>query len=190
MIGRNIGWALAGFSILACASTPRAGAPPAAAADAPQIATAASAPPSSTPTASSEATTVDDSHAKYTLSGSNDRSAIEPTKTIPSPPATIDVRSDASVDSAIKAVPPQIPVGRLSRDTLEAPIRDATRFEPCSIPRTTRVNISVAIYNGQAIGVDIYAKPNNRPLTFCVERIVRQTTWVKELAINRVNVTL
>src|SRR6185436_18758271 len=98
--------------------------------------------------------------------------SVEPTKTIPSPPATLDVPSDASVDAAIRAVPSQIPVGRLSRDTLEAPIRDATRFEPCAIPRTTRVNIMVAVYNGQAIGVDIHAKPNSRSLAFCVERIV------------------
>ena len=130
-------------------------------------------------------------HAKYSAAfGGGPRSTIDPSRTIPSPPATIDVPTDAGVAAAISAVPNQIPVGRLPRDTLESPLKDATRFERCSIPRTTRVQIGVAIYNGQAIGVDVRSNPTNRSLNFCVERIVRQTTWVKELAINKVNVTL
>jgi len=46
------------------------------------------------------------------------------------------------------------------------------------------------VYNGQAIGVDVRSNPNTPALDFCVDHVVRQTTWVKELAVNRVNVTL
>lgn len=133
-----------------------------------------------------------ETHAKYSLAvGGGPSSAIDPaSKTIPSPPATIDVRPDSGVDAAIKLVPTQIPVGHLSRVTLEGPLKDPLRFARCAIPLTTRVAIRAVVYNGQAIGVDVRSNPNTPPLDFCVDRIVRQTTWIKELAINRVNVTL
>jgi len=132
-----------------------------------------------------------ETHAKYSLAvGGGPSSAIDPSKTIPSPPATIDVRPDSGVDAAVKLVPTQIPVGHLSRETLEGPLKDPLRFARCAIPLTTRVAIRAVVYNGQAIGVDVRSNPNTPPLDFCVDRIVRQTTWIKELAINRVNVTL
>jgi len=150
-------------------------------------------PPKSSPSPVATEQSAPDSemHAKYSAAfGGGPRSTIDPSKTIPSPPATIDVPADAGMAAAISAVPRQIPVGHLNRDTLESPLKDAARFERCSIPRTTRVEIAAAIYNGQAIGVDVRSHPSSRSLNFCVEGIVRQTTWVKELSINKVNVTL
>jgi hypothetical protein len=88
------------------------------------------------------------------------------------------------------AVPSQVPVGHLSKEMLESPLKDAARFGSCGIPRTTRIEIGAVVYNGQAIGVEVRSNPINRALDFCVERVVRQTPWVKELAINRVKVTL
>jgi hypothetical protein len=147
--------------------------------------------PAPAPAPTEPASTDSETHAKYSFAvGGGPRSTIDPTTTIPSPPATIDVRPDAGVAAATKAVPAQIPVGHLSKETLESPLKDPTRFGHCGIPRTTRIDISVAIYNGQAIGVDVRSNPGNRSIDFCVERVVRQTTWVKELAINRVTVTL
>jgi hypothetical protein len=132
-----------------------------------------------------------ETHARYSFAvGGGPRSAIDPSQSIPSPPATIDSRPGTSVDAAIKAIPSQIPMGHLSREVLESPLTDPARFARCGIPRTTRVDISVAVYNGQAIGVDVQSIPSNRAIDFCVERVARQTTWVKELAINRVNVRL
>jgi hypothetical protein len=132
-----------------------------------------------------------ETHAKYSNAvGEGPRSTIDPSKTIPAPPATIDVRPDTGVDAAIKLVPTKIPVGHLSKETLTSPLKDAARFARCAIPPTTRVAIRVAVYNGQAIGVDVRSNPNTPALDFCVDRVVRQTTWVKELAINQVNVTL
>jgi hypothetical protein len=132
-----------------------------------------------------------DTHAKYADAvGGGPRTAMNPKFEIASPPATIDVPPHAGADAAIRAVPGQIPMGQLNRDTLEGPLRDPLRFARCAIPRTTRVDIVAAIYNGQAIGVDVRADPRDRPLEFCVEGVVRQTTWVKELAIERVHVKL
>jgi hypothetical protein len=132
-----------------------------------------------------------DPHARYSLAiGGGPRSALEPSRTIPAPPATIDVPPNATVTAAIKAVPNQVPFGHLSRELLESPLRDPARFERCRIPRTTRVDINALIYNGQAIGVDVFTKPGDRALNFCIERVVRETSWVKELAVNRVSVSL
>jgi hypothetical protein len=132
-----------------------------------------------------------DTNAKprQSLTMSDSRATVDPsTNAIPSPPATIDVPPQAGVDAAIKAVPNTVPVGSLSKGQLEAPLRDRARFEHCRIPYGTHGEIAAVIYNGAALGVDVKTKPNDRALNFCIERAVRQMTWVKELAVNKVKV--
>jgi hypothetical protein len=115
---------------------------------------------------------------------------LEPSSSIPSPPATLDLPPRAGVDAALRAVPHGVPVGRLNRATLEAPIRDRSRFERCRIPAMTRVQIDAVVYNGKAVGVDVRTTPSNPALDFCIEQVVRETSWVSELAVNRVSSTL
>jgi len=109
--------------------------------------------------------------------------------TIPSLPAKIDAPPQAGVDAAIKAVPTTIPVGTLSKRALEEPLRDRARFDHCRIPYGTHGEIAAVVYNGSALGVDVKTNPNDRALNFCIERTVRQITWVKELAVNKVKVS-
>jgi hypothetical protein len=90
----------------------------------------------------------------------------------------------------MKALPEGIPLGHLSRDTLEGPLRDPGRFARCRKNTGTRIDIDAVIYNGAALGVTVRTAPNDRALNFCVERIVRDMSWVKELAVNRVTVSL
>jgi hypothetical protein len=115
---------------------------------------------------------------------------LEPSSTIPSPPATLDVPPHAGVDAALRAVPQGVPVGRLNRATLEAPLRDRSRFERCRIPVATSVQIDAVVYNGKAVGVDVRTAPSDPPLAFCIEQVVRELSWVSELAVNRVRSTL
>lgn len=131
-------------------------------------------------------------HAKYSDAvGEGPRSAMDPGKAaMPTPALKLEPHPDVGVDAAIKLVPSQIPQGHLSKSSLESPLKDPTRYERCAIPSSTRVAIRVAVYDGQAIGVDVRSNPNTPALDFCVDRIVRQTTWIKELAINQVNLTL
>jgi len=132
-----------------------------------------------------------DTHAVRGLSGGNPRSSVAPNvTTIPSPPATLSVPPNAGVEATLKAVPAGIPVGHLSKDALEGPLRDPARFERCRKPATVRIDIDAIIYNGSALGVNVRTAPNDQALKFCVERIVRETTWIKELAVNRVTVSL
>ena len=109
---------------------------------------------------------------------------------IPSPPAKLSVPPNAGVDSALKALPAGIPLGHLGKDVLEGPLRDPLKFERCRKGNGTRIDIEAVIYNGAALGVSVRTTPNDRVLNFCVERIVRDTSWVKELAVNRLSVSL
>ena len=125
------------------------------------------------------------------LSGGDSRSSVAPNvTTIASPPATLSVPPNAGVEATLQAVPAGIPAGHLTREALEGPLRDPTRFERCRKSGTTRINIDAVIYNGSALGVTVQTVPNDRLLNFCVERIVRATSWIKELAVNRVTVSL
>ena len=49
-------------------------------------------------------------------------------------------------------------------------------------------NVALAA-GGLLLGVDVMTKPNDRALNFCIERAVRQMTWLKELAVNKVKVS-
>lgn len=128
--------------------------------------------------------------SRHSLTMTESRGTLDPSSNaIPSPPAKIDAPPQAGVDAAIKAVPSTVPVGHLARGTLEAPLRDPAHFTHCRIPYGTHVDIAAVIYNGAALGVDVHSKPNDRALNFCIERAVRQMTWVKELAVNKVMVS-
>jgi hypothetical protein len=126
------------------------------------------------------------SRRSLTMTGS--RGTVDPSSNAIPYPAKIDTPSQAGVDAAIKAVPGAIPVGTLSKTVLEGPLRDHARFEHCRIPYATHGEIAAVVYNGAALGVDVKTTPNDRALNFCIERAVRQMTWVKELAVNKVRV--
>ena len=148
--------------------------------------------PATTPAASLDALAPPDTDtsatARRSLTMSESRGTVDTSTTIPSLPAKIDTPPQAGFDAAIKAVPGTIPVGTLSKSALEAPLRDRAKFDHCRIPYATHGEIAAVIYNGAALGVDVKSKPNDRALNFCIERAVRQMTWVKELAVNKVKV--
>jgi hypothetical protein len=132
-----------------------------------------------------------DTHATRGLTGANPRSSMAPNVTaIPSPPAKVSVPPNAGVEASLKAMPEGIPLGHLSKDLLEGQLRDPARFARCRKGDHTRIDIDVVIYNGAALGVTVRTTPNDRVLNFCVERIVRDMTWIKELAVNRATVSI
>jgi hypothetical protein len=115
---------------------------------------------------------------------------VEPAMEIPAPPATWSIPPRASFAAAQAAIPPGVPTGHLDRDKLEGPLRDRSRYERCRIPQGTRARIDALVYNGAAVGVDVHTMPIDQPLEFCIEQVVRETSWVVELAVNRVSLTL
>jgi len=158
------------------------------------------APPSAPSTASPASTSTLDAlpppdadtgaQSRHGVTMTESRGTVDPSSNaIPSLPAKIDAPPQAGVEAAIKAVPSTVPVGSLSKNVLEGPLHDRARFEHCAIPYGTHGEIAAVVYNGSALGVDVKTKPNDRALNFCIERTVRQMTWVKELAVNKVKVS-
>lgn len=172
-------------------------------ANAPATTATASTSPSPAPTEASSVATQSSSldalpppdtdtgaQSRRTLTMTDSRGTVDPSSNaIPSPRTKLDAPSQSGVDSAIKAVPSTVGVGTLSQRQLEAPLRDRGRFEHCRIPYGTHGEIAAVVYNGAALGVDVKTTPNDRALNFCIERTVRQMTWVKELAVNKVKVS-
>jgi hypothetical protein len=109
---------------------------------------------------------------------------------IPSLSTKVSVPPNAGVEATLRAMPEGIPLGHLSRDVLEKPLRDPARFARCRKGGGTKIDIDVVIYDGSALGVTVKTTPNDKALNFCVERIVRDMTWVKELAVNRATVSI
>jgi hypothetical protein len=60
---------------------------------------------------------------------------------------------------------------------LSGPMRDGTFLDACGVPSSTKVTVKVAIRNGRAVGVSVYAVPANREMGWCVERHVRGLQW-------------
>ncbi|HMI88951.1 MAG TPA: hypothetical protein VK550_32955 [Polyangiaceae bacterium] len=127
--------------------------------------------------------------ARRSLTLTESRGTVDPSSNAIPYPTRIDTPPQAGVAAAIKAVPSTIPVGTLSKSQLEAPLRDRAHFDHCRIPYGTHGEIAAVVYNGAALGVDVKTTPNDRALNFCIERSVRQMTWIKELAVNRVTVS-
>jgi hypothetical protein len=128
--------------------------------------------------------------SRHSLTMTDARGTVDPSpNAIPSPRTKIDTPPQGGVDAAIKAVPSAIQVGNMSKSQLEAPLRDRARFDHCRIPYGTHGEIAAVVYNGGASSVEVKTTPNDRALNFCIERAVRQMTWVKEQAVNKVKVS-
>jgi len=60
---------------------------------------------------------------------------------------------------------------------LAGPMRDGTFLDACGVPNSTQVTVKVAIRNGHAVGVSVYAVPPSREIAGCIERHVRGVQW-------------
>jgi hypothetical protein len=106
----------------------------------------------------------------------------------PNEPPKIDFPAHATVDQAIKAVPQGLPRMNMSDDALRAPLLDLKHYDKCKIPRSTKIAMTVAVFDGQAVGADITSKPKNAKIEECVDSVVRGLTWNKVPSLNTVNV--
>ena len=65
----------------------------------------------------------------------------------------------------------------LTNAELAGPMREGTFLDACGVPSSTKVTVKVAIRNGRAVGVSVYATPPNREAGWCVEQRVRALQW-------------
>jgi hypothetical protein len=162
-----------------------------------------SAPPPETPPAPTPAATTESAptaQTSTTTPSESTKAAPDPSlgasaATKPSPPeappakAKIEFPPNATVDQAIKAVPQGQPRMNMADDALRAPLLDLKRYDKCKVPRSTRVTIYVAVYDGAAVGADITTKPKNAKMEECVTEVVRGMTWSKVPSLNTVTAT-
>jgi hypothetical protein len=137
--------------------------------------------PAETPRAGADA---EDSKAKSLAATS--ASTSTPSSSTPAP-AKIDFPPHATVEQAIKAIPQGQPRMNMADDALRAPLLDLKRYDKCKVPRSTKVTMNVAVYDGAAVGADISSKPKNAKIEECVDEIVRGMTWSKVPSLNTVN---
>jgi hypothetical protein len=94
----------------------------------------------------------------------------------------------ASVEQAVKAVPQGAPRLNMSNDILQTPLLDLKRYDKCKVPRSTKVSMTVAVYDGAAVGVDVTTKPKNGKIEECLDGVVRGMSWDKVPSLNQVTV--
>ena len=103
---------------------------------------------------------------------------------LPVPTTKVNFPPNASVNEAINAVPQGLPRMNINEDELQKPLMEMPRYERCKVPRSTRVAVSVAVFDGAAVGVDITSKPKSPKIEECVAGVVRTMSWPKVLSLN------
>jgi glucose/arabinose dehydrogenase len=103
---------------------------------------------------------------------------------LPTPSTKVTFPPNASVDEAINAVPQGLPRVNINDNDLQKPLMEMPRYESCKVPRSTRVSIRVAVYDGAAVGTDITSKPKSAKIEQCVAGVVRTMSWPKVPSLN------
>jgi hypothetical protein len=152
-----------------------------------------SSPPAEAPPAPKEPAAVDMPEPAPTAAAPAAPAATPANAPASAPPATPDTPKvefppHASVEQAVKAVPQGAPRLNMSNDVLQKPLLELSRYDKCKVPRTTKVTMTVAVYDGAAVGVDVTTKPKNGKLEACLDGVVRGMTWDKVASLNQVTV--
>jgi len=146
--------------------------------------------PASQPAASTESPPSDKPAATEASGASSSPSlaASTPASTAAPAPAKIEFPPHATVDQATRAIPQGMSRINMADDALRAPLLDLKHYDKCKIPRSTKITMTVAVYDGAAVGADISSKPKNAKIEECVDEVVRGLTWNKVPSLNTVNV--
>jgi hypothetical protein len=117
--------------------------------------------------------------------------APEPAAATTPPPSApkIEFPPHATVEQAIQAIPQGMPRLNMSNDLLQAPLLDLKRYDKCKVPRSTKVSMNVAVYDGVAVGVTVTTKPKNAKIEDCLDTVVRGMSWDKVPSLNQSTVT-
>jgi hypothetical protein len=158
---------------------------------------AASTPPPDTPAASPAAAKETPPPAEKTATSETPEStkapslaaATTPSASTAATPAKIEFPPHATVDQAIRAIPQGQPRTNMADDALRAPLLDLKRYDKCKVPHSTKVTMTVAVYDGAAVGLDISSKPKSAKIEECVDGVVRGMTWNKVPSLNTVSVS-
>jgi hypothetical protein len=93
----------------------------------------------------------------------------------PAPPAEPEFKEGMSVTDAINAVPSGTPRVNIDQDVLGEPLKDPKTWAACKLAPGDHFQVTVAVWNGRAVGVDVEAK--SKRVSDCVAQAVRAVTW-------------
>ncbi|HWL84712.1 MAG TPA: hypothetical protein VNO21_02860 [Polyangiaceae bacterium] len=65
----------------------------------------------------------------------------------------------------------------LTNSQLESPMKSASFVSGCGAPSDMQITVKVAIKNGRAVGVSVYANPPDAHVASCIDHAVRGLSW-------------
>ncbi len=82
-----------------------------------------------------------------------------------------------SVNQAMDAVPRGMDRLNVEQEALAAPLMNAELYEPCKLKGHEHFSVTVAIWDGRAVGLDIETSPKNEELASCLRRQIESIEW-------------
>lgn len=82
-----------------------------------------------------------------------------------------------SVLEANNAVSMNAPRLEVEQDRLAEPLMDPKTYEPCKLQSQSHFKVTVAVWDGKAVGLDLTTTPKNEELEECLIGQFRALTW-------------
>jgi hypothetical protein len=86
-----------------------------------------------------------------------------------------EFKEGMSVTDAINAVPAGTPRVNVDQDVLGEPLKDPKTWAACKLSPGDHFQVTVAVWQGRAVGVDVAAK--SKRVADCIAQAVRAVTW-------------
>jgi hypothetical protein len=84
-----------------------------------------------------------------------------------------EFKDGMSVNDAINAVPQGTTRENIDQETLGEPLKDQKTWATCKLTPADHFKITVAVWNGRAVGVDV----DSRNKADCIKQAVRAVVW-------------
>jgi len=88
-----------------------------------------------------------------------------------------EFKDGMSVSDAMNAIPAGTTRVNIDQETLGQPLSKPELYAPCKLGAAQHFKVTVAVWNGKAVGVDIETKPPNKTADACIDKQIRSVTW-------------
>lgn len=88
-----------------------------------------------------------------------------------------EFKEGMSVKEAMAVVPAGTTRVNIDTETLSIPLQNADLYAPCKLSPSQHFKVTVAVWNGKAVGIDITSTPANKKVEECVTQQIRSITW-------------
>jgi hypothetical protein len=88
-----------------------------------------------------------------------------------------EFKDGGSVSDAINAVPQGTSRVNIDQETLSKPLANAELYAPCKLAANQHFKVTIAVWNGRTVGVDLTTQPVNKRVAECIDKQVRGIEW-------------